>query len=222
MKKFTFLDAVALVVWLVPLIYLYYSYGSMPQRVPLHWGLHGTVDRYGSKSEFLTTDWILLGVAAFVYLLLRFISYIDPKKQVKFGQETYQKLATGIVIFISALNLVIIFATAHQPFQIHKLILPLVGLMLVFIGNILNSIKPNYFAGFRTPWTLESEDNWRATHRLVSKMWFAGGVLITIETLVLPPAPATIVMLCLVAVITVVPFVYSYVYFLNHKANQNS
>lgn len=222
MKKFSYLDVVTLVVWLVPLVYLYAIYGSLPQKVPLHYGLNGTVDRYGNKTEFLTTDWIILGLAAFVYLLLRFISYIDPKKQVKFGQETYRKLAAGIVIFLSALNIAIIYATAHRGFQLDKLILPLVGLMLVFVGNILNSIKPNYFAGFRTPWALESEDNWRATHRLVSKIWFFGGIAITVLTLVLPPSPATIAMLCIIAVITIIPFVYSYLYFKNHRVNQNS
>lgn len=222
MKKFSYLDVVALVVWLVPLTYLYFIYDSLPQRVPLHYGLNGTVDRYGNKSEFLGTDWILLGVAAFVYLLLRFIGYIDPKKQVKFGQETYMKLAVGIVILLSALNIVIIYATAHKGFQIDKLLLPLLGLMFVFLGNILNSIKPNYFAGFRTPWALENEDNWRATHRLVSKMWFFGGIAITVLALILPPSPATITMFCIIAVITIIPFAYSYWYFKNRQVNQNS
>ena len=84
---------------------------------------------------------------------------------------------------------------------------------------MLNSIKPNYFAGFRTPWALENEDNWRATHRLVSKMWFAGGILVTIFALILPSGPATIVMLSLVAVMTIIPFIYSYVYFKKHSLN---
>jgi uncharacterized membrane protein len=192
-------------------------YGWCPQFM-FTWN----VDRYGDKSEFLATDWILMGVSAFVYLLLKFIAYIDPKKQVKFGEATFQKLGLGIVILLSALNIAIIFATAHRGFQIDKLILPLLGLMFVFIGNIMNSIKPNYFAGFRTPWALENEDNWRATHRLVGKIWFVGGIVITIATLLLPPEPATVVMLCLVGIMTVVPFVYSYLYFKNHKVNQNS
>src|SRR6202012_4364804 len=141
MKKFNFLDLVALAVWLVPAAYAYYIYDSLPQRVPVHYGLNGTIDRYGNKSEFLTTVWILLGVAALVYLLLRFIGSIDPKKQVKFGQDAFRKLAAGIVIFLSALNISIIFATAHQGFHIEKLILPIAGLMFIFIGNIMNSIK---------------------------------------------------------------------------------
>jgi len=55
----------------------------------------------------------------------------------------------------------------------------------------------------------------------VSKMWFTGGILVTIFALTLPSAPATIVMLSLVAVMTIVPYIYSYVYFKKHSLNQN-
>jgi uncharacterized membrane protein len=222
MKKFSYLDAVALVVWLVPAVYLFIIYSSLPQIVPLHYGINGNVDRYGNKSEFLATDLVLLGMPALVYLLMKYLPNIDPKKQVKYGEATFQKLGLGIIIFFAALNIAITFATAHRGFQIDKLILPLLGLMFVFIGNIMNSIKPNYFAGFRTPWALENEDNWRATHRLVSKIWFSGGIVITVATLLLPPKPATTAMMCMVGVMVIIPFAYSYLYFKNHKTDQNS
>ena len=105
MKKFTFLDAVALEVWLVPAVYVFMIYSSLPQTVPVHYGLNGNIDRYGSKAEFLTTEWVLLGIGALVYLLLKFLPNIDPKKQVKYGEATFQKLALGLIIFLSALNL---------------------------------------------------------------------------------------------------------------------
>ena len=186
MKKFTIFDAAAFVVWLLPAAYLFFIYSSLPQIVPVHYGLNGAVNRYGSKGEFLTTAMVLLAAPALVYLLLKFLPNIDPKKKVKYGEATFQKLAFGMVVFLSALNIAITYATVNRGFEIDKLILPLVGLLFVFIGNIMNSIKPNYFAGFRTPWALENEDNWRATHRLVSKMWFAGGILVTIFALILP------------------------------------
>ena len=219
MKKFTIFDAAAFVVWLLPAAYLFFIYSSLPQIVPVHYGLNGAVNRYGSKGEFLTTAMVLLAAPALVYLLLKFLPNIDPKKKVKYGEATFQKLAFGMVVFLSALNIAITYATVNRGFEIDKLILPLLGLLFVFIGNIMNSIKPNYFAGFRTPWALENEDNWRATHRLVSKMWFAGGILVTIFALILPSGPATIVMLSLVAVMTIIPFIYSYVYFKKHSLN---
>jgi len=216
MKKFTLMDGAALVIWILPALYLYSIYADLPQTVPVHYGLKGTVDRYGSKSEFLVTSFVLIGISALVYLLLKFLPVIDPKKKVKFGEATFQKMAFGLVLFLAALNIAITYATVHRRFDISKLIFPIVGLLLVFIGNIMNSIKPNYFAGFKTPWALENEDNWRATHRLASRLWVAGGLIITIATFILPTKPGTIIFMCGVAIMVIVPYVYSYRYFKNH------
>jgi uncharacterized membrane protein len=222
MKKFTLSDGAALVIWLLPAVYLWYIYPTLPQTVPVHFGINGAVDRYGSKTEFLTGPFILIGVSAMVYLLMKFLPSIDPKKQVKYGEATFQKMGLGLVIFLAVLDVSIIYTTLHRGFEIGKLIFPICGLLFVFIGNIMNSIKPNYFAGIKTPWTLENEDNWRATHRLAGKLWFIGGLAITIVTFILPMEPGTVVFMCGVVVLTIVPIVYSYRYFKNHQTNQNA
>jgi uncharacterized membrane protein len=71
------------------------------------------------------------------------------------------------------------------------------GAFFAVLGNYMHSIKPNYFVGFRTPWTLESEDNWRKTHQLVSKVWVPGGLLIISGTSFLLPFKAGIRFSCL-------------------------
>ncbi|HWZ02486.1 MAG TPA: SdpI family protein [Mucilaginibacter sp.] len=221
MKKFTLLDGTALVVWLLPAVFLWIIFPTLPQTVPVHYGLNGTVDRYGSRNEFLIGPLILIGVSALVYLLLKFLPAIDPKKQIKYGEGTFQKLALGLVVFLAILNIAIIYATVHRGFQIDKLIFPVIGLLFAFLGNMMNSIKPNYFAGIRTPWTLESEDNWRATHRLAGKIWFTGGIIITIVMLFLPPKAGTIFFTSAVIVMAFIPVIYSFVYFKKHQVNQN-
>ncbi|TWJ04515.1 putative membrane protein [Mucilaginibacter frigoritolerans] len=217
MKKFTASDASALVVWLIPIAYLLFMMSSLPASVPMHYNLSGTVDRYGNKSEFLFIQIAMQGVALLVYLLLKFLPAIDPKKKVSYGESTFQKLGLGLIIFLSALNIAIIFGALHHGFNMEKVILPIVGLLLAFIGNIMNSIKPNYFAGIRTPWTLESEDTWKATHRLAGKIWFAGGILLTILMLLMPPVAAKIVFTSIIAIMVFIPVIYSYVYFKKHQ-----
>jgi uncharacterized membrane protein len=219
MKKFSLTDAVALIVWLMPAVYLFVIYSSLPQTVLLHYDLNGNVNGEGSKSEFLIVQAIMLGAPALVYLLFKFLPAIDPKKQVKYGAATFQKLAFGLVIFLSALNIAILFATAHHGFEVNKVLFPIIGLLFVFIGNIMNNIKPNYFAGVRTPWTLENEGNWRATHRLAGKIWFVGGIIITIATLFLPPQAGAIFFTTCAIIMALVPFIYSYIYFKKHQLN---
>jgi uncharacterized membrane protein len=222
MKKFNAMDVAALVIWLLPLAYILYIYSSLPVSVPVHFGIDGNPDRYGSKGEFLGTQAIVMGASAFVYLLLKFLPAIDPKKYVKYGEATFQKMALGLVLFMSALNIAIAFSTLNHSFKVDKLILPIIGLLFAFLGNIMHSIKPNYFAGVRTPWTLEDDDTWRATHRLAGKLWFVGGIAITILVLVLPAVAGSIVFISLIAVMVLIPVIYSYVYYKKHSLNKNS
>ena len=65
------------------------------------------------------------------------------------------------------------------------LIFPLIGLLFAFLGNYFKTIKPNYFIGIRTPWTLENEEVWKKTHLIGGKLWFVGGLLMAL-TFVLP------------------------------------
>jgi uncharacterized membrane protein len=217
MKKFSWLDFAALIIYLLPVVYLLTVYSALPASVPMHYDLNGKVNRYGSKAEFLMFQGIMLFIGLLVYLLLRFLPAIDPKKKVKYSEETFQKIALGIVVFLSALNIVIIFSTANQGFRVDKLVFPMVGLLFAFLGNVMNNIKPNYFVGIRTPWTLESEDTWKATHRLAGKVWFVGGIVITIVTLVLPSNIAFIVFMSGIISMAFLPVIYSYIYFKNHQ-----
>ena len=222
MKKFNSMDLAALVLWLLPVVYVGYIYSSLPESVPVHFGLEGKPDRYGSRGEFLATQAIVMGVSAIVYLLLKFLPAIDPKKYVKYGESTFQKLALSLVMFLAAMGIAIAYAAVSRSFEVGRLILPVVGLLFAFIGNIMNSIKPNYFAGVRTPWTLEDPDTWRATHRLASKLWFVGGIGLTIAVLLMPNKAAMIVFLSIISVLVLIPVVYSYIYYKkHHPTNEN-
>ena len=222
MKKFTLADLTTTVIWLLPIVYLGYIYGGLPATVPLHYGIDGKADSYGSKTTFLA---IILGMqvlSVLLYLLLKFLPAIDPKKQVKFGEATFQKLALGLVIFLAALNIVIQYATVNHGVRIDKLILPVIGLLFAFIGNVMYNIKPNYFAGIKTPWALENEDNWKATHHMAGKLWFVGGILLTIVTFILPAVISTFVFVGASLALAFIPYFYSYRYFKKHQLDQNS
>lgn len=217
MKKFTWVDAAALIIWLLPVAYIAYIYSSLPVSVPVHFGADGRPDRYGSRLEFIGGEAILMGASAFTYLLMKFLPAIDPKKYVKYGEATFQKLAFGMVVFLAALGIAIAFATQNEAFKIDKLIFPIIGLLFAFIGNMMHSIKPNYFAGIRTPWTLEDDDTWRATHRLAGKLWFTAGISLTALVLFLPAGVSTVVFLVGVGIMVLVPVGYSYMYFKKHR-----
>lgn len=195
-----------------PAAYLAFAWNKLPEKVPMHYNISGEVDRYGSKTEMLAVMGIIIGINIGIYFLLVNINKIDPKK--KYTAENLprmRKLAFAISIFMSALACFIIYSSLHPADKFNmQFVVIAVGLLFVIIGNYMYNIKPNYFAGLRLPWTLESEDNWKQTHLLGGKLWFAGGLLIVLAGFVLPATVQLIFLLSVAALITIIPIVYSY------------
>ena len=149
MKKWNLKDGVALVVWLLPLVYLLTFYNRLPDSVPVHFDAEGNPDRYGSRTELWWILALMMGVSALVYLLLKFLPSIDPKRTARYSQHTFRQLAFVILLFITVLTIAILYATQHGGVAIEKFIFPLIGLLFAYLGNIMHSLKPNYFVGIR-------------------------------------------------------------------------
>jgi uncharacterized membrane protein len=203
----------------LPSFYAATVYSSLPATIPIHFDMNGQPNGYADKNSLWFVLLLMAAVSAGVYLLISNLPKIDPKKAAGQSPEVYHKIAMAIVIFLCAITIVIVYSSVNGSININKLLLPLMGLLFTVLGNYMHSIKPNYFIGFRTPWTLENEDNWRKTHQLVGKIWVPGGILITIGTLLLPPAAAFIFLFLVVIPMVVIPAVFSYRYF---KKNQHN
>jgi uncharacterized membrane protein len=54
----------------------------------------------------------------------------------------------------------------------------LVGGLLIVLGNVMGKIRPNWFVGVRTPWTLSSTASWNKTHQLAGWLFVLMGVCI--------------------------------------------
>jgi len=203
-----------ILVWpimMVPPVYLVMVWDKLPQQVALHFDLKGNADRFGSKNELLTTVIFLTVMNILVYLILTNIYRIDPKKYAAENKERLQRLGFGVVVFMSALLCMILYSSSNGNISFNTgLVLSAVGLLFAFIGNYLPNLKPNYFAGLRLPWTLENADNWKKTHALAGKLWFAGGLLLAVTCLFMPPVPAFILFTIVMIIITLIPCVYSY------------
>jgi uncharacterized membrane protein len=209
MKKNSLLTWMVILIALLPLAYLLLIWASLPQTVPVHFGIDMKPDRVGEKRELWITTAVLAAVSVFVYFLLTNLHRFDPKRKGNEQSGTFQKLATGLAVFIAALNFLIV-NSAKSGSNAQGFFLPLIGLLLAFIGNYMNNIKPNYFAGLRLPWTLNNDENWRRTHGLAGKLWFAGGMLIAVVCLFVPPPASFIFFITVVVVMVFIPVVYSY------------
>lgn len=85
----------------------------------------------------------------------------------------------------------------------------LMGLLALAIGNYLPKTRRNSTIGIKIKWTLENDENWNATHRFGGKVWTAAGVGFLIAAL-LPEGISMVSAFVLIAVMVVLPTVYSY------------
>lgn len=195
----------------IPWIYLAIIWKDLPATIPTHFGISGEPDKFGDKGEIMLAPLILSVVGILMYFLLRNISKIDPKKKyAATSSSVLSKLAVVSVVLLCAVSLMICYWTLKGKVEGLSILFCGLGLFYAYIGNIFHSLKPNYFAGFRLPWALESEDNWRQTHQLASKIWFFGGILLAIVSLLLPQRQMVIVFISITMIMALIPTIYSY------------
>lgn len=152
-----------IIVVLLPLIYLAYVWNDLRETVPMHWDVNGEIDRYGDKFELLMIPFLL---PLLVYVLFSVIPIIDPKNKLTKMGNKLQSLKALMTIFMSVLALFIIYTAKNQSMTNLNYIILLIGVLYIILGNYLKTIKPNYFIGIRTPWTLQNETVWKKTHKL--------------------------------------------------------
>jgi len=184
----------------------YYFYDTLPDPVPTHWNFRGVADGFTPKPwGVYMTPLMALGI----YILFVFLPALSPKG---FRMEGFDK-AWGIIkiAFVSVMLIIELLTTlvaAGIPISVSLTIPALVGLLFVILGNLFGKLTKNFWVGIRTPWTLASDEVWLKTHRLGGKLWVAGGFIIMIGAVLRAPVWLFISIL---AAITVIPIVYSYV-----------
>ena len=149
-------------------------YPHLPDRLPTHWNLHGQVDRTMTKTTGLL---ILLGINLGLYVLLLAVPYLDPKKKMEQFQNTYGWIRLSVHVFMVLVFVATLAYSLGYKIPMDRIIPALVSILIIILGNFMGKMRPNYFVGIRTPWTLESPAVWQKTHRISGPIWVAAGLL---------------------------------------------
>lgn len=207
---------IELVLLAAPFVALAVLWPDLPARIPTHWGVSGQVDGWSSRA-FGALLLPVVNVAA--YLLLLFLPVLDPR--MKKGVEGNTLAVLGIVRLSMVALLAFMFGVQMAvalgvPIDSGRLIIN--GLLVFFLvmGNFFGSLRPNYFVGIRTPWTLESPATWRATHRVGGRILVFGSLLLMGLQFVVPNISAAF--LVFVLGLAVWSMVYSWSYHRSHVA----
>jgi uncharacterized membrane protein len=216
----TKLNWLELLLLAAPFVVLAIYWSDLPARVPLHWGMRGEVDWWSAKFPgLLVLPLTALGLA----LLLHRLRWLDPKMAGAPGVAgRMPAILPPVRITLLALFDTIFFlqitVSLGKEIAVGRILICATLLVFIVLGNYLGNLRPNYFIGIRTPWTLESPETWRATHRLGGRFMFFGGIGLLIAQFFLEQQ--TLSWLLLIAILALASWgiLYSWHHFRTHAA----
>ena len=196
---------------LLPLILSAFLYERLPDQVPIHFNLAGVADSYASKAF---GAFILPLILAVSNVVLQFVLNNDPKREQ--GQPLREMSKWILPILSLLLTPVTLLIALGYDIRIERVVPLFVSLLFLVIGNYLPKCKHNYTVGIKIPWTLASEENWNRTHRFAGWVWTIGSLLLLVSALT--GWLVSVVFIVSLAAMTMLPILYSFLFYRNSKA----
>lgn len=195
---------------LLPVVIGLILWNKLPAEIATHWGVSGEADGFSSKA--FTVFGFPLILLAFHWLCVIVTTKFDKK-----SNDISPKMISLVLWIIPATSIVMstisYLVALGKEIRVAFAVTVFMGIMFIVIGNYLPKCRQSYTLGIKLPWTLKSEDNWNKTHRMAGVLWVIGGIVILATAIF----ESYIVFFSVVALMMIVPTVYSYIYYKKHQ-----
>jgi uncharacterized membrane protein len=159
-----------------------WSWQRLPEQIPTHWNLQGQVDGHGNK--FVGLLLLPLTVVG-IYFMMMLLPLADPGgANYRNFAKAYNSIRLGLVLFLAVLYAAAVAAAFGRQIDITQIAFLGTAVLFVILGNVMGKIRPNWFVGVRTPWTLSSKMSWDKTHRLAGGLFMVMGALFVVVAFV--------------------------------------
>jgi uncharacterized membrane protein len=183
-------------------------YTRLPETMAVHWDLDGNPNGWMPRAVGAAFGPVMILLLGF---LMRVVPRIDPRAEnyARFG-EAYEVIVASVLVLMLVTHGIMLAIALGYHVSVARVVPALVGVLFVVIGNMMPLVRPNWWFGIRTPWTLSNDRVWTRTHRLAGFCMTGGGLLMIVAALVLPPSLGLPVLLTVAVAATVGPALYSY------------
>ena len=209
MKEYRKRMMITSLVTILPMFVGLLLWNKLPDTMATHFGSDNTPNGWSSKT------FAVIGLPLFLLLLHWFsvgVTLNDPKKK-NIGKMMFTVVFWIIpIVSLFANGATLLYALGWKV-DISLIISILVGFVFILLGNYLSKNRQNYTVGIKLPWTLSSEENWDKTHRMASKLWVVGGILIIANGFI----RNTVLLLFVLIILIVVPTSYSFFLYRKQK-----
>lgn len=195
------------------------SFAFLGDTIPTHFGPNGKPDQYGSKYFLLLFPTVGLIICTAMLLVS------------KYGKvsENYSKymFLTGIVVealFLVISTIMVIFALGvvenAEEFDISKIMMPILGMMFIFMANFMPKIEKNRTLGFKIKWSMYNEVTWQKTHRFTGFVGVIVGIIMIAAGIFFKEVVNVIILICLLTIFITTVTIASYKYYKEEKSKE--
>lgn len=194
---------------------------AMPQipegEIPVHWGLDGTPDRYGDRSEALFALWMIPLATLVSPIVLALAPRLDPNGQnLMKSRKAYVAIWCSVMVMLlgvhAGIALLMVRSVTQTPDAIEfvRFVIAATSILFIVKGNYLPKTRSNWFLGIRTPWTLSSDYTWERTHRLAGRLFMLAGFICLVGAFTLKGGWLVAMLLATLLPTVLISVAYSY------------
>ena len=158
-------------------------WNRIPPTVVTHWGIHGQPNGWMPKLPGLLIAPVFnVGLC----LLLAWLPRIDPRLRrdpsahTARYRQTLRAVRLALTGFLALAAVMVIAVAAGWRLNVGALVYYGALALLAVLGNFFSRLQRNYFLGIRTPWTLDDDATWRATHRFAGRFTVFGALALLV------------------------------------------
>lgn len=193
----------------LPILYCIYFYNVLPENIPTHFDINGNVNGYTKKNIFIFV------IPIFMYIINVVSSIFIKNDPLRNKENIISKYYIYIIpIIINILFAVSISVALGKNLNINFIISFTLGILFIFLGNYMPKCEKNYTIGIRTPWSLNSEKNWKMTHKFAGRIYVLAGFILFIEPFF------KIFSYIIMMILLILPIIYSFYIYLKYDKKQ--
>ena len=152
-----------------------------PETITTRFDLEGNVVATASR-------WTILLLPIFILLFSGLMKWIDDKELVGSQNKEISRYIFRVTLLllnaIAVFQFVLMLTGVSMGSQIGRLMAFLIGLFMIFIGNVSPKIKEtNKHFGFRVPWIMNNDEAFRKTQRFFGFASIVSGVIFILISL---------------------------------------
>ena len=152
-----------------------------PETIATRFDLEGNVVATGSR-------WTILILPILILLFSGLMKWIDDKELVGSQNKEISRYIFRVILLllnaIAVFQFILMLTGVSMGSQMGRLMAFLIGLFMIFIGNISPKIKEtNKHFGFRVPWIMNNDEAFRKTQRFFGFASMVSGVIFILISL---------------------------------------